>query len=163
MADNFNWTVFSPRTAALCAPLRVLSGAAAASLVLSLAGCSTFSDSLSDSLSKSVSSPFESSSESSSGTSEERKASYQDDLSKYAEVCSRSNCAGAELTRGVSAIAEKYGVSNWEADGSTFTAIGAGLAKATTPQPQVDLYKGALAPTDTAHADAIQAAFERGK
>lgn len=161
MADNFNWTVSSLRSG-LRAPLRLLGGAAAASLALSLAGCSTLSDSLSDSLSKSVSSPFESSSKSSSGTPKEREASYQDDLCKYAEVCSRSNCAGTELARGVAAIAEKYGVSNWEADSSTYTAIGAGLAKASTPQPQVDLYKGALAPADAAHADAIQKAFEKG-
>lgn len=139
-------------------PLRALALAAATSLLLCLPGCSTLSESSSDS----VSSPFKSSSESSSGTSGEREASYQGDLSKYAEVCSRSNCAGAELARGVAAIAEKYGITNWEADDSTYAAIGEGLAKATTPQPQVDLYKSALAPNDAAHAEAIQKAFDKG-
>lgn len=156
MADDF--IPVTPPARTNRPPLGALALLAAASLLLALPGCSTISDSISDS----VSSPFKSSSESSSGTSEEREASYQDDLRKYAEVCSRSNCAGTELARGVAAIAEKYGVTNWEAEGSTYSAIGEGLAKATTPQPQVDLYKSALAPNDAAHAEAIQKAFEKG-
>jgi hypothetical protein len=160
MADDLNGNVSSLRSG-LCASLRVLGGAAAASLVLSLAGCSTFSDSLSESLSKSVSSPFEWSSDSSESVADMAK-SYRDDVQNYTEVCSRSSCEAPDIQRGVTAIAEKYGITNWEADRETFAAIGAGLARANMTQPQVDRYRVALAGNDSAGSSALQHGYERG-
>jgi hypothetical protein len=134
---------------------------AASLLLFCLSGCSTFSDSLSDSLSKSVSSPFEWSSTSSESVGEMVK-NYRDDVQKYAEVCSRSSCEAPAIRKGVTAIAEKYGITNWEADRGTFAAIGAGFARANMAQPQVDRYRIALAGNDAAGSRALQWGYEKG-
>lgn len=139
---------------------RVLGGLAAVPLLL-LAGCSTFSESLSDSLSKSVSSPFEWSSTSSDSVAEMAK-NYRDDVRKYAEVCSRSSCAAPDIQRGVTAIAEKYGITDWEADRETLSAIGAGFARANMTQDRVDRYRVALAGSGSAGSQALQQGYERG-
>lgn len=162
MATDFNEFRFSGRTetSAAFAPFRVLRVLGAASLALSMLGCSTISDSISES----VSSPFKwSSTSSSSGSSEERKETYQGDIRKFSEVCSRSNCGAPEMTRGITAIAEKYGVTNWETDNSTYIAIGEGLAKAHALQVRVDVYKSALSQGNATVSDAIQKGYDHGR
>jgi hypothetical protein len=166
MATDFNGFRFSGRTetSAVSAPFKVLRVLGAASLALSMLGCSTISDSISESVSTSVSSPFKwSSASSSSGSSEERKETYQGDIRKFTEVCSRSSCGAPEMTRGITAIAEKYGVTNWEADNSTYIAIGEGLAKAHTLQARVDVYKSALSQGNATVSDAIQKGYDHGR
>lgn len=128
---------------------------------LGLVGCATFSESLSDSVSKSVSSPFKWSSGSSSGSSDERKESYQGEVRRFAEVCSRSNGGVPELVKGVTAVAEKHGISNWEADLSTYVGIGEGLAKAGTPKPQLELYTNGLAKGDSTRLKALNKGLEQ--
>lgn len=131
------------------------------SLVFTMSGCSTVSDSLSDSFSKSVSSPFKWSSGSSSGSSEESKETYQGDIRSYAEVSSRSNSEVSEIVRGLAAIGEKHGITNWEADMATYAGIGEGLAKAKATQHRVDAYKSALSQGDYTRSAAIQKGYEQ--
>ena len=136
--------------------LRTLHVAGAVMLAFSMSGCS-----ISKSISDSVSSPFEWSSDSSSGSSEEKKESYRHDIRNYTEVFARSNVDAAGFSKGLSSIAEKYGITNWEADKSTYLAIGEGLAKAKSSGIQVDAYKAALSQGDPVKIAAIQKGYEQ--
>jgi len=137
--------------------LEVLHVLGAVTLIFSLLGCT-----LSTSISDSVSSPFKWSSDSSSRSSDERKESYQHDIRTYTEVHARSNDDVAGLTRGLASISEKHGITNWEADTSTYIGIGEGLAKAKVPQIKVDAYKTTLSQGDSVKTAAIQKGFEQG-
>ena len=137
---------------------KVLHVFGAVTLLFSLLGCS-----LSTSISDSVSSPFKwSSDSSSSGSSDERKESYQHDIRNFTEVHARSSNDVAGLTRGLAAISEKHGITDWEADTSTYIGIGEGLAKAKVPQIEVDAYKITLAQGDSVKTAAIQKGYEQG-
>ena len=135
----------------------------AVSFVVALSGCSTLSDSLSDSVSRSVSSPFKWSSGSSSGSSGEKQETYQGDVRRYTEVAVRSNSGVGEVMRGLTAIGEKHGITNWEADMATYAGIGEGLAKAQAIQPTVDVYKSGLTQGDTDKSAAIQKGYDNGR
>jgi len=122
-----------------------------------LAGCS-----ISTSISDSVSSPFKWSSDSSSGSSAEREKSYQEDVRNYTEIYARSNSDLAGFRKSLASIGEKHGITNWEADNTTYSAIGKGLAKANVLQTQVDMYIFNLSRGDTTMAAAIQKGYDRG-
>ena len=150
-------TVFIKPTGILLHPvcLRTL---AAMVFILTMFGCSK----LSDSFSKSLTSPFKWSSGSSSGSSKLNKETYQGDIRSYAEVSSRANSNVGEIERGLAAIGEKHGITNWEADMATYVGIGEGLAKAKVSQQKVDAYKNGLAQGDYAKSAAIQKGYENG-
>jgi len=137
--------------------LRVLHAFGAVTLLTSLLGCT-----LSTSISDSVSSPFKWSSDSSSRSSDERKESYQHDIRNYTEVHARSDNDVAGFTRGLASISEQHGITNWEADTSTYIGIGEGLAKAKVPQIKVDAYKATLSQDDSVKTAAIQKGYEQG-
>lgn len=135
-------------------------------LLATVPGCSTVSESFSESsasgFSKSISSPFKWSSGSSSESSQDVKESYRSDVRLFAEISSHSNSGVDDVTRGLTVIGEKYGISNWEADMTTFTGFGEGLAKAKTAQEKVDTYKKWLSRGDLIKSASIQKAYENG-
>lgn len=135
---------------------RALQAAAAAAIACSMLGCSTTS-----SISDSVSSPFKWSSDSSSSSSGEQKESYQHDIRTYTAAYVSSNSDVAGLTRGLASIAHQQGITNWEADRSTYLAVGEGLAKAEVPEARVEVYQTTLSRGDAAKADAIRKGFEQ--
>ncbi len=152
----------SSKSRGASAPSGVVTGRlilGAASLVLALSGCSTMSDSLSDSISKSVSSPFEWSSKS-SGTATDIVENYRNDVGKFAEICARSHCSVSDMNDGVTTIAGKYGITDWEAEKATYDAIGRGFAKAHLTQAQVDLYKNSIPRITLADAGALQQGYD---
>jgi hypothetical protein len=92
--------------------------------------------------SKSFSSPFTSSSRSSSP-----EAAYRQDVSDYTAAHLQSGGTPEALRREIGRLAEKYGITDWEHNESTFRAVGQGLAKAGYRQVQVDAFKNNLAKT----------------
>jgi hypothetical protein len=121
--------------------------AAIATLTASVAaGCSLVESS--ESISKIVSSPFKSLSKSSSSDSSSPEQAYEDDVSDYTAAYIKSGGDTLKLKAGISEVAEKRGITDWETDGSTYQGLGAGLKRAGVNQPTLDGYKSTMATTD---------------
>lgn len=112
--------------------------------LLALNGCSLSKSSSASSESSSdiVSSPFTSSSESSGGDEKE----YQDEVTGYTDAYVRSSTADyAGFRKGLADLAERYGITNWEAQPITYRAIGRGLRKAGLNGIEYETFKRNLA------------------
>ncbi len=131
---------------------RALRLAGALILALAVTGCS-----ISKSVSDSVSSPFKWSSSSIGG----EKEAYQGDVRDYTEAYVRSASDIEGFRKGLASLAEKHGISNWEADESTYIGIGAGLAKAGVKEMQLEVYKTNLSGKDPVKAAAIQKGYDQ--
>jgi len=117
-------------------------------------GCS-FSDS-STSISKSISSPFESSSASSRGGAE----AYQNDVADYTHAYLISGGQFDAFMKGLANVAERHGVSNWEADDATYIGIGQGLGKAKFTQTQVDVFAKNVTNGDAKKTKLVQQGYD---
>jgi hypothetical protein len=123
-------------------------------LVLSTAiGCS-FSDS-SGSISKSISSPFQSSSSSSPGAE-----AYQNDVADYTHAYIISGGQFDTFWKGLASVAERHGVTNYEADDPTYVGIGQGLAKSKFTQVQVETFGKNVSGGDTKKMQLIQQGYD---
>ena len=110
------------------------------------AGCSFSysSASISDSIagsSKSISDSLSSSSPKDSTPSEQ---AYREDVRDYTATAARSGRTVADFESGLAAVAERHGVTNWEADGATYVGIGEGLARAGVDRSGVDRWSTEL-------------------
>ncbi len=105
-----------------------------ASLALAVSmGCS-FSAS-SESSSDILSSPFKSSSKSSGGDVE---SAYREEAAGYTSAYAAAGMGDkASFQRGLSEIAARQGISDWEANPGTWTSVGRGLASADIDEEQV--------------------------
>jgi hypothetical protein len=123
-------------------------------LLVAVAGCS-FSDS-STSISKSISSPFESSSASSPAGAQ----AYQTDVADYTYAHVISAGQGDTFMKGLATVAERHGISNWEADDSTYIGIGKGLRKAKFSQIQLDAFAKNVTGGDAKKTKLIQQGYD---
>lgn len=125
------------------------------SLVLLATGCS---------ISTSSSSPFEwssdSSASSSGSSSRDRSAEYRNDVRDYTAAYVQSGGDFDAFTRGLTNVAAKHGVSNWESDTNTYVGIGQGLKKAGVTPMQLDVWKTNLSQGDSSKAAAIQKGYD---
>lgn len=137
--------------------VRIMQMAGAAGLLLAMVGCS-----ISDSVSDSISSPFKWSSDSSRSSSGD-KESYQRDIRDYTEAYVRSSEDVQGFRKGLASIAEKHGISNWEADPATYKGIGQGLGRAKIRQAQLEVYKSNLSAGNTQYASAMQEGYDQYK
>ncbi|MCX7099193.1 MAG: putative lipoprotein [Methylococcales bacterium] len=125
-------------------------------LSASLNGCS-FSDSsasISDSTSSIISSPS-----SISGKSKK----YQNDIADYTMAYVKSAVPGADYNsflKGLSDIAAKEGVTNWDQDSLTYLGIGKGLKKAKVEGVAYETYKKNFAKGNAKFMSAIQDGYE---
>ncbi|MGZ8237669.1 MAG: putative lipoprotein [Methylobacter sp.] len=123
---------------------------------ITINGCS-FSDSsksISDSTSSIVSSPS-----SISGKSEK----YQNEVADYTMAYVKSSQPGADYNsflKGVSDIAAKQGVTNWDQDLLTYMGIGKGLKKAKVEGIAYETYKKNFAGGDYKKMEEIQNGYE---
>jgi len=136
--------------------LSLLLVAGATASLLAAAGCS-----ISTSVSDSVSSPFKWSSDSSKSSTGEREESYRGDVRDYTEAYVRSGNDVAAYRKGLTSIATKHGITNWEADDSTYIGIGEGLGKAQVTSVQLEVYKTNLSEGDPVKASSIQKGYEK--
>lgn len=131
--------------------------------LVALAGCS-FSDSsksISNSISassKSISDSSTSSSPSDDDASEKKETSYRDDVRGFTAAWVRDGGDVASFQRGLATIARRYGITDWEGESATWTAIGTGLRAADASAAERATVLDGLAGDDRAK----RAAIERG-
>ena len=122
-------------------------------------GCS-FSDSsgsISDSTSSIISSP-------SSVSGKSKK--YQNEVADYTMAYVKSSQPGASYTnflKGISDIAAKEGVTNWDQDSLTYMGIGKGLKKAGVEGAAYETYKKNFSGGDSKKMGEIQDGYESAK
>jgi hypothetical protein len=163
MNMNPELTIIYDRTGTVgrCGGLKISGLFCATIFAVSMAGCAA-SSSISES-SNSLSTSFKSSSRSSASSSEERKEAYLGDISHYTAVYTRSHSDVDGLTRGLAAVSEKHGITNWEANTDTYVGIGNGFARAELPQQQVDNLITSIARGDRLKIVAMQKGFSLGR
>ena len=127
-----------------------------------LVGCSVSVSSWS--LSKSVRSSSHSSDSSSSSSPGAAERAYREDVTDYARAFAKSHggdFAGfqADLAR----LAEEHGITNWEENLLTYTAIGEGLGSAKVSDAELMAYKRNLSRGDPKKADAIQKGYDSAR
>lgn len=139
-------------------------------LPLIVTGCSfsNSSGSLSDSsgsISDSVGSLSDSSgsitSSKSSLSNKDRK--YENEVSDYTMAYVKSSGAGADYAgflKGLSDIAAKTGIVNWDQEPKTYVAIGKGLKKAGIEGVAYETYKKNFAGSDQEYMQNIQKGYE---
>lgn len=136
----------------------------AASLILLLvAGCSFYDSSRSSSESSGSSSASSASSSGSSASSAARKDSYVKDVAGYTQAYAKSGGQYDGFTRGLSEIAEKHGVSDWENDPDTYTGIGAGLRNASVPPAEFEVWKQNVTNGNATKAAAMQKGYDNAQ
>jgi hypothetical protein len=127
--------------------------------LLTLQGCS-FSES-SDSSSTSSESSI---SIASSTSSSQANKKYSREVSDYTMAYVKSSVANADynsFAKGISDIADKAGISNWEQKSSTYVAIGQGLRRAGATGVAYDTYKSNFARNNTANMNSIQQGYDK--
>ena len=128
-------------------------------LSITINGCS-FSDSsgsISDSTSSIISSP-------SSVSGKSKK--YQNEVADYTMAYVKSSQPGADYTsflKGLSDIAAKEGVTNWDQDSLTYMGIGKGLKKAGVEGVAYETYKKNFAGGNAQKMQEIQDGYESEK
>jgi len=145
------------------------------SLMVSLAlcfatGCSKSSTTQASfgSSSDSSSSPFKSSSKSSSGDDEEgekeeeKETAFQRDVRNYTVEFARTVDEHdiESFQRDLGAIAEGYGITDWERTEDTFVAIGRGLGESELDEPSAKQLAVALSNEDYDQLMLIRAGYE---
>ena len=134
-------------------------------------GCfkSSTTQASSESSSDSSSSPFKSSSKSSSGDDEEgdeegeeEESAFQRDIRNYTtEFAQTVNEHDIDsFQRDLGAIAEGYGITDWERTEDTFVAIGRGLGESELDEPGVKQLAVALSNEDYDHLMLIRSGYE---
>jgi hypothetical protein len=142
---------------------RTIAALVAVPTLAALAGCSISVSSWS--LSKSVRSSSRSSDSSSSSSPGAAEEAYREDVSDYTRAYVKSSTAvdlrafQAELAR----LAEQHGITNWEENGSTYTAIGDGLARAGASEAALRAYKQNLSGGDPTKAQLIQRGYDAAR
>jgi hypothetical protein len=107
------------------------------SLALGL-GLACASSNSSQTLSDSVSSPFKWSS--SSADSSTGQSAYRQDVSDYTIAFTRQRGDLEALRQGLGRLAERQGITNWEADPFTCASIGLGLQRAQLDPAAVESF-----------------------
>ena len=118
--------------------------------------------------SDSSSSPFKSSSKSSSGDDEEgekeeeKETAYQRDVRNYTVEFARTTDEHdvESFQRDLGAIAEGYGITDWERTDDTFMAIGRGLGESELDDTSIKQLAVALSNEDYDHLMLIRSGYE---
>lgn len=105
-------------------------------MALFISGCS-ISHSVSSSSDSSRSISRSSNSSSGPKVSEETRKAYVKDISTYADAIGGSRISGDDFMRGISKIAKKHGISDWESYKYTYIGIGKGLKAAGISRAQL--------------------------
>lgn len=135
---------------------QVLICSALFSTALVIGGCSLSdsSESISDSTSSIISSP-------SSVSGKSKK--YPNEVADYTMAYVKSSQPNADYNsflKGLSDIAEKEGITNWEQDPLTYQSIGKGLKKAHSEGAAYETYKSNFAKGDAKKMADIQDGYE---
>ncbi len=139
----------------------VFSYLAVISLALFLHGCSFSYSSESSSKSSGRSSDSVSSIVSSPSNSSKTTEKYQQEIQDYTHAYVKSSEADyASFQKGLTDIADSYGVVDWEEDSLTYVAIGRGLKKAGLEGVAYETYKKNLTGSDVTKMADIQEGYD---
>ena len=102
------------------------------------------------------------SSGSSSGSSsgdEDKKEAYRDDVRDFtaAYAGARQDLDGFE--RGLGEVARRHGITDWEADATTWVAVGAGLKRAAVSAPDLASYEAGIGRAEPAKVALIRSGY----
>jgi hypothetical protein len=110
--------------------------------------------------SESFSDSSESSSESSSSSSPESNSTkYREDVESYTQAYVISGGQQDTFFSGVSDLARKRGISDWESDHDTWRGIGKGLGRTKIDSVQLAVYEKNWASDDPAKVNLIRKGF----
>jgi len=131
-------------------------------LGLFLAGCS-ISNSVSSSSDSSRSISRSSTSGSGSQVPEETKEAYVKDVITYVSALGRSDIGADDFMRGMSSIAQRHSISDWEGYRFTYVAIGRGLRQAGLAWDEVATlpYLKPLIQADSSRLKYIKEGFDK--
>ena len=130
--------------------------------VIALAGCSISVSSWS--LSKSARSSSHSSDSSSSSSPGAAEEAYREDVSDYTRAYAKSGGADFRAFQSdLAHIAQEHGITNWQENLVTYTAIGEGLGSAGVSDAELMAYKRNLSGGDPTKADAIQRGYDSAR
>ena len=134
----------------------------AALVAVLLAGCSVSVSSWS--LSKSVRSSSRSSDSSSSSSPGAAERAYREDVTDYTRAFVKSQRGDlAGFRADVARLAEEHGITNWEENPATYTAIGEGLRSAKVSDAELLAYKRNLSGGDPRNSDLIQQGYDSAR
>jgi hypothetical protein len=119
-------------------------------------GCSFYYSS--DSSMKTLTSPCRSSGSSSASSkdADSKKEAYRDDVRDFTAAYAAESTDLAGFEPGLAAVARRHGVTDWEADDATFTAIGAGLRRANVRTGDLERYEAGVGRNEPAKATLIR-------
>jgi hypothetical protein len=138
--------------------LRFVIAVIAIAALFAIGGCS-FSAS-SESISNSISSPFTSSSES----SKSEEAKYRDEVAEYsAAFVSVGGGSVASFQTGISKLAARRGISDWEANPDTWTSVGRGLAITALTEVEALAYGETWAAEDERRFELMRQGFSEAR
>ena len=126
-----------------------------------VAGCSVSVSSWS--MSKSVRSSSRSSDSSSSSSPGAAEEAYREDVADYTRAYVKSGGDFRAFQSDLAKIAEEHGITNWEENPATYTAIGEGLASAEVSDAELMAYKRNLTGGDARKADLIQQGYDSAR
>jgi hypothetical protein len=130
--------------------------------VVPLAGCSISASSWS--VSKSVRSSSHSSDSSSSSSPGAAERAYREDVSDYTRAYAKSGGGNFQgFKSDLAKLAEEHGITNWEENPATYTAIGEGLGSAGVSAAALMAYKRSLAGGDASKEEAIQRGYDSAR
>lgn len=133
-----------------------------AALAPPLAGCSISVSSWS--LSKSSRSSSHSSDSSSSSSPGAAERAYREDVADYTRAFAKSHRGDFEgFQADLGRLAQEHGITNWQENRATYTAIGEGLGSAHVSDAELMAYKRNLSGGDPAKAAAIQEGYDSAK
>jgi len=139
-----------------------LGGLATALVAVSILGCSISASSWS--LSKSVRSSSHSSDSSSSSSPGAAERAYREDVTDYTRAFAKSHRGDfAGFQADLSRLAAEHGITNWEENPATYTAIGEGLGQAQVSDAELMAYKRNLSGGDAQKADLIQKGYDSAR
>jgi hypothetical protein len=127
-------------------------------LLLTASGCSFVWSSAS------ISDSVKSSSDSSSSSSPANKeAAYQNDVRDYTYAYFITGGDVDTFRADIGKIAQRHGITNWEADTGTYVGIGEGLGKANATTLQLQAFQQNLCGGDAAKMKAMQRGYDTAR
>jgi hypothetical protein len=131
----------------------------AVGMLVALVGCSVSASSWS--LSKSSRSGSRSSDSSSSSSPGAPERAYHDDVADYTRAYARSGSGDPSgFQTDIARLAQEHGITNWEENPTTYTAIGEGLGSAQVSEAELMAYKRNLCGGDASKEAALQSGYD---
>ena len=123
-------------------------------LALMPLGCSFYYSS--ESSMKTLTSPCRSSG---SSKDEDKKEAYRDDVRDFTAAYASTHRDPQAFERGLGEVARRHGITDWEADDTTYVAVGAGLKRAAVSGPDLASYETTIGRTEPAKVALIRRGY----